>query len=118
MNRCPLGLLAHPRRSLPLIGINHVGGNKERVRVLASCLSEHGQLRDVITLFTLTMPSRNAALQLCLVLGGFTASQPHALRPGSQLNIWVMSAEMVGAVELDAQGHEFGTVCDRIGYVI
>lgn len=86
--------------------------------MLASCLSEHGQLRDVITLFTLTMPSRNAALQLCLVLGGFTASQPHALRPGSQLNIWVMSAEMVGAVELDAQGHEFGTVCDRIGYVI
>lgn len=86
--------------------------------MLANCLSERGQVRDVVTLFTLAMPSRDAALQLCLVLGGFTASRPRALRPGSQLNIWIMSVEMVGAVELDAQGNEFGTVCDRIGYVI
>ncbi|PYE31396.1 hypothetical protein C8J37_11112 [Rhizobium sp. PP-WC-1G-195] len=56
-----------------------------------------------------------AALQRCLVLTGFTASRSRALRAELQLNI---SAEVLGALEFYAQGHEFGTVCDQSRYVI
>lgn len=64
-----------------------------------------------------TKPISPSTLHLTGVDGGFANLLEGEFR-GYNSIFWLCPAEMVGAVELYAQSHEFGTVCDQSRYVI
>jgi hypothetical protein len=76
------------------------------------------QLKRAFRYFTsLSAAPGVATLHLTGVDGGFANLLEGEFR-GYNSIFWLCPAEMVGAVELYAQSHEFGTVCDQSRYVI